>query len=61
MFIKDDMQLTVLYYKGRPIDVQVPNTMSFRVTEASPVDASAGKGECCWLACLPCLSLFDQG
>jgi len=43
MFIKDDMQLTVLYYKGRPIDVQVPNTMSFRVTEASPVDASAGK------------------
>ena len=42
-FIKEEMQLTVLYYKGQPIDVQVPSTMAFRVTEASPADGGAGK------------------
>jgi elongation factor P len=42
-FIKEEQQLTVLYYKGQPIDVQVPSTMSLRVTEASPSDGGAGK------------------
>ena len=42
-FIQDDMQLTVLYYKGTPIDVQVPGTMSLKVVEAMPADAGAGK------------------
>ena len=42
-FIKDDMQLTVLFYKGKPIDVQVPGTMTLKVTEAQAADGSAGK------------------
>ena len=42
-FIKDDMQLTVLYYKDKPIDVQVPGTMSLKVVEAAPANAGAGK------------------
>jgi len=42
-FIKEEMLLNVLYYKGVPIDVQVPGTMTLKVTEASPADASAGK------------------
>jgi len=40
-FIKEEMQLTVLYYKGRAIDVQIPGTMSLRVTDAN----SGGSGK----------------
>ena len=42
-FIKDDMQLQILFYKGKPIDVQVPGTMSLKVVEANPADAGGGK------------------
>ena len=42
-FIKEEMSLNVLYYKGVPIDVQVPSTLTLKVTEANPADASAGK------------------
>jgi elongation factor P len=30
-FIKDDMQLVVLKWRGKPIDVQVPKTMELKV------------------------------
>jgi len=42
-FIKEEQQLNVLYYKDQPIDVQVPGTMTLRVTEAQPADAGGGK------------------
>jgi len=35
-YIKDDMLLTVVKFKGKAIDVQVPGTMTFKVTEAEP-------------------------
>ena len=42
-FITEAMELTVLYYNDRPIDVQMPSTMTFRVVEAEPATAGAGK------------------
>ena len=35
-WIKEEMQLTVLKFKGKPIDVQIPGTMTLKVTEAEP-------------------------
>jgi len=35
-WIKDEQVLTVLKFKGKPIDVQVPGTMTLKVTEAEP-------------------------
>jgi len=40
-FIKEEMEITVLYYKGNAIDVQIPGTMSLRVTDAD----SGGSGK----------------
>ena len=40
-FIKEEMELTVLYYKGIAIDVQFPGTMLLRVTDAE----SGGSGK----------------
>jgi elongation factor P len=42
-FIKEEMQLNVLFYKGTAIDVQVPSTMTLRVTDAQAAGAGAGK------------------
>jgi len=35
-FIKEEMQLTVLKWQGKPIDVQVPKSMTLKVVEAAP-------------------------
>lgn len=35
-WIKEEMTLQVLKFKGKPIDVQIPTSMSFKVTEAEP-------------------------
>ena len=35
-FLKDDMTVDVLYWKGEPIDVQIPKTMELKITEAAP-------------------------
>jgi len=36
MFIKEEMMLTVVKFKGKAIDVQVPGVVTFKVTEAEP-------------------------
>jgi len=35
-FIKDEMVLNILKWRGKAIDVQVPKTVSFKVIEAAP-------------------------
>ena len=35
-FIKDEMQLTIVKWRGSAIDVQVPKAVEFKVTEAEP-------------------------
>ena len=35
-FIKESMSVTVVKFKGKAIDVQLPATMTYTVTEAEP-------------------------
>lgn len=35
-FIKEEMLLTVVKFKGKAIDVQMPGVVTFKVTEAEP-------------------------
>lgn len=35
-YIKEEMMLNVLKFKGKPIDVQVPGTVTLKITEAEP-------------------------
>jgi len=42
-FIKEEMEIQIKYWKGSPIDVMVPKTGSYKVTEASASAAGAGK------------------